>query len=223
VAELSVHPEIRARHIVPTPEEEEFELRAGENSIFTGGRLLVGIATFAYASLAFAYFYLRSANNEDLWRPKGITAPTAIGAAIFAIGAASAALNAFGVRRLRAGVTTDWLVAGWLAVLGGLVALGLQIYELTRLPFYPGSSGYASCFIGWVALNVAALFAATYWLETVLAKAMRLRRSLAVEEHSPGGALPSIRLFRANLESCSYFWLYLALASLLFWLLFYVL
>ena len=52
-----------------TPEEIAFELRAQEGALWTGGRLLIGIWAFAFAALAFAYFYLRSANNEDLWRP----------------------------------------------------------------------------------------------------------------------------------------------------------
>jgi hypothetical protein len=55
----------------------------------------------------------------------------------------------FGVRRFRAGVSLDWEVAGWTAVLGGLVVIALQVWQLTDLPFFPGSSGYASCFIGW--------------------------------------------------------------------------
>ena len=64
-----------------TPEEIAFELRAQEGALWTGGRLLIGIWAFAFAALAFAYFYLRSGNNENLWRPKGVTAPTATGAA----------------------------------------------------------------------------------------------------------------------------------------------
>ena len=59
--------EVQGRRIESTPEEVAYELRAAEGSIWTGTRLLVGVATFAYASLAFAYFYLRSSNNEDLW------------------------------------------------------------------------------------------------------------------------------------------------------------
>ena len=214
--------EVRARTIESTPEEVAYELRAAEGSIWTGTRLVVGIATFAFASLAFAYFYLRSSNNEDLWRPGGITAPTAIGAAIAALMAAITALQAFGLRRLQAGQTIDWLIAGWLGVLGGLIAIGLQIYELTRLPFFPGSSGYASCFIGWASLNIAAIFAGTYWLETVLARALRLRRNIDASEASAGGETPSARLFRVNVESSTYFWGYLGLVSVLFWVLFYV-
>ena len=84
-----------------TPEEIAFELRAQEGALWTGGRLVIGIWAFAFAALAFAYFYLRSSNNEDLWRPGGITAPTGIGAAIFAITVASALLVQFGERRFR--------------------------------------------------------------------------------------------------------------------------
>jgi len=214
--------ELELRAVTSTPEEVAYEVRAAEASIFTGGRLLVGIVTFAYASLAFAYFYLRSANDENLWRPGGITAPTAFGATIFAIVVASAVLNAYGVKRMRAGMTTDWIVAGWFAVLGGLLAIGVQIFELTRLPFFPGSSGYASCFIGWAGLNIAGICAGTYWLETVLARGMRLRAALRAEPDAADEPRPAVVLFRANLESCTYFWGYLALVSTLFWVLFYV-
>ena len=138
-----------------TPEEIAFEVRAQEGALWTGGRLLIGIWVFAFAALAFAYFYLRSANNENLWRPGGITAPTAVGAAILALTVVCGLLAIYGERRFRAGEALDWEVAGWIVVLGGLVVVGLQIWQLTELPFFPGSSGYASCFIGWAAMNIA--------------------------------------------------------------------
>src|SRR5271165_4534570 len=99
-----------------TPEEIAFEIRAQEGALWTGGRLLIGIWVFAFAALAFAYFYLRSANNENLWRPRGITAPTTAGAAIFAVTLACAGLAIYGERRFRNGLTLDWEVAGWTAV-----------------------------------------------------------------------------------------------------------
>jgi heme/copper-type cytochrome/quinol oxidase subunit 3 len=206
-----------------TPEEIAFELRAQEGALWTGGRLLIGIWTFAFAALAFAYFYLRSANNDDLWRPKGITAPTAIGAAIFAISVAAALLVQFGERRFRENETLDWQVAGWTSVLGGLLVIGLQIWQLTDLPFFPGSSGYASCFIAWAAMNIAVVLCGTYWIETILAREIRLRRAIAQDGGAPSSTLPVARLFRANLNGCTYFWGFIALVSLLFWLLFYVL
>ena len=121
-----------------TPEEIAFEVRAQEGALWTGGRLLIGIWVFAFAALAFAYFYLRSANNEELWRPKGVTAPTTEGAAIFVITVAAALIVQFGERRFRENETLDWQVAGWTAVLGGLLVIGLQIWQLTDSPVLPG-------------------------------------------------------------------------------------
>ncbi len=206
-----------------TPEEIAFEVRAQEGALWTGGRLLIGIWAFAFAALAFAYFYLRSANNEALWRPRGIAAPTTIGAAIFALTAACALLAIFGERRFRAGEALDWEVAGWTAVLGALLVVGLQIWQLTQLPFFPGSSGYASCFIGWAVMNIALVLAGAYWLETLLAREIRLRRAVAQDGGTPRSTLPAARLFRANLDGCTYFWGFIALVGVLFWVLFYVL
>jgi heme/copper-type cytochrome/quinol oxidase subunit 3 len=205
-----------------TPEEIAFELRAQEGALWTGGRLLIGIWTFAFAALAFAYFYLRSANDDNLWRPKGVTAPTATGAAIFAITVAAALLVQFGQRRFRENETLDWQVAGWTCVLGGLLVIGLQIWQLTALPFFPGSSAYASCFIAWAAMNVALVLSGTYWLETILAREIRLRRAISQDGGAPNSTLPVARLFRVNLNGCTYFWGFIAVVSLLFWLLFYV-
>jgi len=206
-----------------TPEEIAFEVRAQEGALWTGGRLFIGIWAFAFAALGFAYFYLRSANNEELWRPNDITAPTWLGGAIFVLTVACALLAIFGERRFRAGQSLDWEVAGWTVVLGALLVVGLQIYQLTRLSFYPGSSGYASCFIGWASLNIAVLVSGAYWLETLLARQIRLRRAVAQDGGSPRSTLPAARLFRANLNGCTYFWGFIAIVGLFFWVLFYVL
>jgi len=206
-----------------TPEEIAFELRAHEGALWTGGRLLIGIWSFTFASLAFAYFYLRSANNGALWRPKGITAPTGLGAAIFAVSVACAGLAIFGLRRFRKGQEIDWEVTGWTAVLGALVVVGLQIWQLTQLRFAPGSSGYASCFIGWAALNIALVLTGAYWLETSLARQLRLRRAVAQDGGTSRSTLPRARLFRVSIEGCTYFWGFIAVVAAFFWVLFYVL
>ena len=215
--------EILVIQLRETPEEIAFELRAQEGALWTGGRLLIGIWAFAFAALAFAYFYLRSANNTGLWRPKGITAPTGVGAAIFALTAACAVLAVYGERRLRAGDALDWEVAGWTAIFGSLLVVGLQVWQLTELPFFPGSSGYASCFIGWAAMNIALVLAGAYWLEALLAREIRLRRALAEDGGTPSSPLPAARLFRVNLNGCTYFWGFTAVVGVFFWVLFYVL
>ena len=99
-----------------TPEEREFELRAAVSSYWTGGRLLIGMYTFLFASLAFAYFYLKSNNSGSCGGPDGITAPTGIGWAIFAVVLASVLLAIYGQWRMRSGSLLDWQVSGWVAV-----------------------------------------------------------------------------------------------------------
>jgi heme/copper-type cytochrome/quinol oxidase subunit 3 len=136
---------------------------------------------------------------------------------------ACALLGYHGLRRFRAGVSLDWEVAGWTVVLGGLIAVGLQIWQLTDLPFFPGSSGYASCFIGWSVMNIALILSGIYWIETLLARQARLRKALREDGGTAQSTLPVARMFRANLEGCAYYWGFIAVVATFFWVLFYVL
>jgi len=204
-----------------TPEEAAYEARAHEGAIWTGGRVLIGAFAFAFAALAFAYFYLRSLNSENLWRPHNVTAPTGPGAAIMALSVAAAGLYVVAMRRLRTGRVLDWAVAGWSATAAGLVAFGLQIWELTDLPFAPGMSGYSSVFIGWAGMNLLLLLTGLYWTETLLARQIRLQRGAEAE----GGGrdmLLSNRPFRVSAEACYAYWYFIALVSIFFWVFFYV-
>lgn len=208
--------------LTETPEELSYELRAAEASIWTGTRLLIGIGIFAFACLAFAYFYLRSNNSADLWQPHGVTAPTGLGSAVMAFGVTSAALAVLAVRRLRAGQMVDWKVAGWATIAVGLLTVGLQIYEQTQLHFFPGSSGYASCYVGWAVMNIALLLAAVYWSETTLARFIRLQRAFTAEGGAAGAAIPAVQLLRASLDGAASFWVFVAVVEVFFWLLFYM-
>lgn len=204
-----------------TPEETEFEMRAHIGSIWTGGRLFIGMYTFLLASLAFSYFYLRSSNNAGLWRIDHQTAPTAYGWTIYGLTILEAGMAIYGRSRLKGGGVADFLVAGWTGIGAGLLAAFLQIWEFVVLPFFPAASGYTSMFVGYGIINVATLLVATYWLETTVARAHRMRTEL-------GGSAallsthPEARSWRANVASMSYFWGFLAISATLFTLLFYV-
>ncbi len=202
-----------------TPEEAEFELRAHIGSIWSGGRLFIGMYTFLLASLVFAYFYLRSANNGLLWRPDHVTAPTHYGWAIFLATVATGIMAVTGRRRLRGGALVDWQVAGWTAFTTAAIALILQIWELSSLPFYPGSSGYASTFIGFSVFNIMTLVITTFWLETTLTRSHRLA-------HERGGnALLSTDVdaqsWRANVSAMTYFVGFVALSGAFLFAMFY--
>jgi heme/copper-type cytochrome/quinol oxidase subunit 3 len=203
-----------AHTVISTPEEEAFEQRGDLGAIWTASRLIIGIVAFAFASLGFAYFYLRSTNNSDLWRPHGVTAPTTLGLAILISALVATGLSQYGTWRYRRGSSIDWAVSSWIALMAGLLATGLQIYEFFRLHFYPGSSGYASCFIGWAVLNTVLLLSGVYWLETILAR--RLRAGAPAE-----GSFAD-RKQRAQWDACNYYWGFIGLVSLVFWLMFYV-
>lgn len=236
-----------SRTVIETPEEIAYELRAAEGAVWTGSRLLIGMVSFVYASLAFAYFYLRSTNNQGLWRPGGVTASMSFGTTILVVALVSTSLNVFGTWRLRTGSVLDSNVAGWLTVLGGSIAVGIQVWQLFELHFWPGSSGYASCFIAWAILNAALLLSGVYWSETMLARAVRVRRtfrdvtaategsaasgvviapveaSAALAPDSHAAAYPvSDRILDTEVVSCSHYWVFIGIVNLVFWLMFYV-
>jgi heme/copper-type cytochrome/quinol oxidase subunit 3 len=204
---------------VATPEELAYEARAAENALFTASRVMIGIFAFAFAALAFAYFYLRSTNSAGLWRPHDVTAPVATGTAIMALVLASTGLLAFGLRQFRRNDTLDWDVAGWTAVASGLLALGLQCWELTDLPFSPSTGGYTSVFIGWAVMDIILLVSGVYWAETLLARHARVRKAATEDSRSAGFASAH---FRVNVESCTYFWGFIAFVSVFFWVFFYI-
>jgi heme/copper-type cytochrome/quinol oxidase subunit 3 len=202
-----------------TPEEIAYENRAQETAIYIGGKLAIAIYGFMFASLAFAYFYLRSSNSEDLWRPNHMTAPTPAGAAIMAFSVAGGVAFWFGVTRFRRNLIGDWEVAGWVAVVMALAAVAIQCWQLASLPFFPGRSGYSSVFIAWAGMNIFLLLSVAYWSETLVARSARLRRA-RIEEGGNGGGLTA-PLYRVNVGAASTFWLFAVIVSLLFWVFFY--
>jgi len=97
-----------------TPEEIAYEARAQEGAIWTGSRLLIGIAGFAFASLAFAYFLPTVVEQRRPVAPGQHHGPTGLGAAVMTVALASALLFGFGLDRLRKNQTTDWEAAAGL-------------------------------------------------------------------------------------------------------------
>lgn len=201
-----------------TPEEAAFEARVDESAMFVGSRLWIAVTAIGFAGLAFSYFYLRSANNLDMWRPHGVTAPVPIGTAVMAFAVMAMILQGFANRELRAERALNWEVANWASLGAGLAALAVQCWEMTALPFAPGLGGYTSVFVGWGVLNMALLAGATYWVETMGARRVRLRRAASQE----GASLLPPPIFRVKADACAYFWGFVALIEVFFWIFFYL-
>ena len=70
-------------------------------------------------------------------------------------------------------------------------------------------------------MNIGTIIFATYWMETTAARALRMRKEL-------GGTNPELsaahtaRSFRANVSSMAYYMGFVAIVSIMFFLMFYV-
>jgi len=146
-------------------EEAGFYHEAALNAAWTGVRLALGGLSFAFGCFAFAYFYLRSLNSNHMWHPAGFKGPQQwAGAVIMALVVVSAVLQYAGLTRIKAGHKSAWQVSAVVALAGGLAAIGLQVWQLLNLPFFPGSAGFASVFVGATPVFIVVVLAAMIWL-----------------------------------------------------------
>ena len=151
-----------------------------------GFGLIAGATIMFFLGFVFAYFYLRSLNNNGLWRPAGVQPPSGYGIVIVAAFVLSAAVFYYSARAARN--ERGWVAAAGLALLLGLVGCVAQAIEYAHLPFGPQSGGFASVFYGWTMFYVVVALVAMYRLETVFAAGLRNRGQTAAA--IPEGFMP---------------------------------
>ncbi|SHE39832.1 hypothetical protein SAMN02745225_00512 [Ferrithrix thermotolerans DSM 19514] len=206
----------------PVIDEEAYYHDASLGATWTASRTAVAMVATLYGGIAFAFFYLRSLNSNGQWNPNHITASTIIGTTILVLMVVAALVNYFGARRLRRGMVVDWQVAAAFTALFVLVAGGMQIWELTRLPFQPSSFGYASVFVAFGPVNAFAILLSAYWAETAVMQSVRIKK-LAITDGGLGlSSLPVAEKFRANVDGLSFFLNGMALITIVFYVIFYV-
>lgn len=203
--------------------DAEYELESAEGSIFSGNALMIGAMTMAWAAVTFAYFYLRELDRGPEWKPAGLRPPPLLGDLIGLAVLGGAVLFTYAVHRLQRGMVFEFEIAAWWCVGCGMTACGLQIWQLTRLGFLPGTSGFTSVFVGFALLNCAFLFFGSLYAETVAARALRLRRMYEPEHYLGVSVLPQVRIWRSAVRACLVFWAFMVLVETFFWVLFYVL
>lgn len=205
-------------------EDEGFYHEAALNAAWTGARLAIGGLTFLFGAFAFAYFYLRSLNSSGHWQGSGYVPPQLwMGTLIMLLAVISAALHYFGLQRIKSGHKETWVILSWISFGLGLGAVGTTIYQLTDLPFPPGSSGYSSVFVGFYPVLLVSQLAGLLWLEIMLARARSIPAISFVEQPPTTEETYTVQRFQASLSAFSTIWTYLALIALLFYLLFYAL
>ena len=203
--------------------DAEYELESEEGSLWTGARLLAGLCTTAWSALAFAYFYLREIDTGPAWLAPGVrTPPPLLGALIAGSVVLGAIMISYGLYKFRRGLAFEWNVAAWLCVAFGLIGAVFQGWELARLNFQPGESAYTSLFVGFGPLNCAFILGGAFWAETLAARTARLARETGPEDYLGASVRPEVRVFRASMSGCVFFWWYMAAISVFFWVIFYI-
>jgi hypothetical protein len=134
----------------------------------------------------------------------------------------SAAVQYAVLQRIKAGNKRHWQYGAAFALALALAAVALQIVELIYLPFYPGSSGFASVFVGFYALFTAAMLAGAVWLETLLARSRFIPHMAFVEQPPTYAEAFTVQRFQASLSAFTAIWNFTAAMAVLFWVLFYV-
>jgi heme/copper-type cytochrome/quinol oxidase subunit 3 len=204
-------------------EEAGFYHEAALNATWTGVRLAMGGLTFAFGCFVFAYFYLRSLNSHGMWYPRGFKGPQPwAGAVIMALVVLSAVVQHIGLARIKRGHKSAWQRAAVAALVLGLAAVGLQVWQLMNLPFQPGRAGFASVFVGATPVFLIVLLAAMIWLETLIMRVRFIPEISFVEQPPTYAEAFAVQRFQSGLSAFTVLWNYLAVVAVVFWVLFYL-
>ncbi len=167
-----------------------------------------------------------------MWKPKHVTPSLTYGTIVMALTVASALLVRLGVLDHRAGRRLQWRVKGAVALAVGIVAIVVQVVEWTAIGFGPADGGYASVFFGWTAFNLLFIVGTLFWLENLLATALRYRRipsgAPAPGEASGDPGRPGhdvadpLSLVRPGLEALAFYFLFLAALGVVAWIVLYL-
>ena len=213
-------------------ESEEPDVLA--SNLWSASHLLASATVFFFLAFFFAYFYLRSVNNAGMWKPKHVDASVTWGTLVMACIVASALLVRFGMIDQAAGRREAFRLKGLLALVLGLVALGLQAAAWTQQSFGPSDGGYASVYFGWTAFLWLFVLGTMFWLETVLATSWRYRNEpMGAAQVAPGHASGDpgrtahdirnpVDLNRAEIGALSFYWTFLAAVAVITWIVLYL-
>jgi heme/copper-type cytochrome/quinol oxidase subunit 3 len=203
-------------------EEAVFYHEAALNSSWTGVRLALGALSFLFGAFIFAFFYLRSLDSYHLWYTATTHPSKAIGITVLVLVVVSALLQTASLQAIKAGNKSAWLGGATIALLLGLAAVAVQIYQLTNLGFWPGASGFASVFVGYNPVYLTIAFCAMVWLETLIMRCRSIPQISFVEQPPTYKEAFAVQRFQASLSAFTLLWNYLAVVAVVAWILFYL-
>jgi heme/copper-type cytochrome/quinol oxidase subunit 3 len=204
-------------------EEAAFYHEAALNTAWTGSRLMIGIVTSGLGAFVFTFFYLRSLNSHNLWYPAKFPGPAQWqGGLITGLIVVSAVIATLGLQMIKGGKKGSWLSSAMVALLLGVVAVVVEIWQLTALPFQPGASGFASTFVGASPALIILVLGCMIWLETLVVRARQIPDISFVEQPPTFAEAAEVQRFQASLSAFTLFWGFIAVAAVVFWVLFYI-
>jgi len=204
-------------------EEAGFYHEAALNASWTGARLAMGGLSFGFGAFIFAYFYLRSLNSHGMWYPAGFKNPQiGVGTVVVALIVVSAVLQTAVLQRIKAGRKGAWVNGAVVALVLGLAAIGLEVWQLDNLPFLAGISGYASVFSGFWPVFTFVVFCMMVWLEILIMRARPIPEISFVEQAPTYAEAFAVQRFQAGLSAFTAVWNYMAVVAIIAWVLFYL-
>jgi hypothetical protein len=223
MAEITEQPPPGPPGLTREAEEAGFYHEAALNAQWTGARLALGGLSFGFGAFVFAFFYLRSLNSHNDWYPSGFKTPQLwAGTVVVALIVVSALLQYGVLQRIKAGHKGAWLGGAAVALVLGLAAIAIQIWQLNDLPFSPGYCGFASVFVGFWPVFVTVAFGAMVWLETLIMRARAIPEIAFVEQPPTYVEAFAVQRFQAALSAFTVVWNYLAVVAIVAWVLFYL-
>jgi len=203
-------------------EEAAFYHESALNAAWTGSRLAIGGLSFGFGAFVFAFFYLRSLNSHHLWYPAGFPGPKLwTGTLIMALVVVSAAVQWLSLQRIKAGHKGAWLAGAGVALVLGLGAVGVQVWQLLNLSFQPGASGFASVFTGASPVFAVVIFSVMVWLEILIMRCRPLPEVSFVEQPPTFAEVFAVERFQSSLSAFTVVWNYMAVVTVVLWVLFY--
>jgi heme/copper-type cytochrome/quinol oxidase subunit 3 len=167
-----------------------------------------------------------------MWRPKHVDPSLTLGTIVTALLLVGAVAVQLGLADQRAARRPQWRLKGAVALAAAIAAIVLQIVEWLTIGFGPSSGGYASVFLGWTAAQLVCVLGVVYWLETLLATAIRYRNvphddapagHASGDPHRSGHDIANpLSLVRPGLEALAFFWWFLAGAAIVAWIVLYL-
>jgi len=190
-------------------EPPDVRRRRGAGALSVAARLLSGASVFFFLAFLFAYFYLRSLNQDHMWRPAHVKPDQGLGGAFIACLLVSVALTILAGQRMKRG-SPSWTMPAIGGLLFGLGAVAVQCIEYTVQDFGPTNGAYASVFCAWTGFYLIAVLGAMYWLETQVATELRARRTPSGQaSQTPTGYEDPDELLPRGLDAAVFFWAFL--------------